>query len=174
MCRLRGGARRHGRSAHSMKLFVGLCALTFSACVGSVDQNLGSDVSPTDQFDISLPLRDLVSGNEVGVATSALAALGTSFEGVGEGFTGPTGPFTFPPCPGCGTAPADAFIAVGPQHVFQVVHPIQEATATTGFGALAIFNKGGTPIFGPVELTSLFSGFGGPCATPEPLSFVYS
>ena len=162
------------RSAHSMKnLFVGLCALLF-ACAGSVDQDLGSDVSPADQFDISLPWRDLVSsGEEVGVVRSALVTSGTSFEGIGEGFTGPAGPFTFPPCPGCGSAPADAFLAVGPQHVFQVVHPIQEATATTGFGALAIFNKGGTPIFGPVQLTSLFSGFGGACATPEPLSFVY-
>src|SRR5262245_18499846 len=154
-------------------LFVGLCALAFSACVASVDQSLGSDVSSADQFDISPPLRDVVSGNEVGVATSALVTPGASFEGIGEGFTGPTGPFTFPPCPGCGSAPADAFIAVGPQHVVQVVHPIQEATATIGFGALAIFNKGGAPIFGPVQLTSLFSGFGGACATPEPLSFVY-
>jgi len=155
-------------------LFVGLCALVVSACAGSVDPNSGSDVSPADQFDISPPLRDLVSGNEVGVARSALVSSGTSFEGIGEGFTGPTGPFTFPPCPGCGSAPADAFLAVGPQHVFQLVHPIQESTATTGFGALAIFNKGGAPIFGPVQLTSLFSGFGGACATPEPLSFVYS
>jgi hypothetical protein len=180
MYRLRGSARRHGRvqsehidkwSAHSTKtLFVGLCALLFSAC--SVDQ-LGGDISPADQFDISPPLSDLVSGNGVGVATSALVTSGTSFEGIGEGFTGPTGPFTFPPCPGCGSAPADAFLAVGPQHVVQLVHPIQESTATTGFGALAVFNKGGTPIFGPVQLTSLFSGFGGACATPEPLSFVY-
>jgi hypothetical protein len=155
------------------KRFVGLCALVFSGCVGSVDQSLESDVSPAGQFDISPALRDLVPGNEVGVARSALVTPGTSFEGIGEGFTGPTGPFIFPPCPGCGSAPADAFLAVGPQHVVQVVHPIQESTATTGFGALAIFNKGGTPIFGPVQLTSLFSGFGGACATPEPLSFVY-
>lgn len=155
-------------------LFVVLCALGFSACVGSVDPDVGSEVSPVDRFDISPPLRDLVSGNEVGVASSALVTPGTSFEGIGEGFIGPTGPFTFPPCPGCGSAPADAFLAVGPQHVFQVVHPIQESTATTGFGALAIFNKVGTPIFGPVQLTTLFSGFGGACATPEPLSFVYS
>jgi len=138
-------------------LFVGLCALVFSACAGSLDQNVGSDVSPADQFDISTPLRDLVSGNEVGVARSALVTSGTNFEGIGEGFTGPTGPFTFPPCPGCGSAPADAFLAVGPQHVVQVVHPIQESTATTGFAALAIFDKCCAPIFGSVQLTSLFS-----------------
>ena len=154
-------------------LFVGLCALGLSACVGSVDQDPGSDVSPADQFDISPPLRDLVSGNEVGVARSEVVTSGANFLGIGEGFTGPAGPFTFPPCPGCGSAPADAFLAVGPQHVVQLVHPIQESTATTGFGALAVFNKSGTPIFGPVQITSLFSGFGGACATPEPLSFVY-
>jgi hypothetical protein len=164
MCRLSGCAR---------SLVACMCALVFAACAGSVDQDLGSDVSAADQFDISSPLRDVVSGNDVGVATSALVTSGTSFEGVGEGFTGPAGPFTFPPCPGCGSSPADAFIAVGPQHVFQVVHPVQESTATTGFGALAVFDKGGAPIFGPVQLTSLFSGFGGACATPEPLSFVY-
>ncbi len=160
---------------------VGSCVLLLSACTGGVDQGLAPDdeagsarVSPADQFDLSPPLSDLgPTGNETGVIKSEVVASGTSFEGIGEGFTGPTGPFTFPPCPGCGAAPADAFIAVGPQHVVQVVHPIQESTATTGFGAFAIFNKAGVPLFGPVQITTLFSGFGGACATPEPLSFVY-
>jgi hypothetical protein len=121
-------------------LFVGLCALVASACAGSVDQSVGGDVSPADLFDISPPLSDLVSGSEVGVARSALVTSGASFEGIGEGFTGPAGPFSFPPCPGCGSAPADAFLAVGPQHVVQVVHPILQWGQVTFLAANPTLN----------------------------------
>ncbi len=69
-----------------------------------------------------------------------------NFDGVGNGFTGPSGTFTVQ------AAPPDTEGDVGPNHYVQVVN--------TDF---AIFNKSGTPIFGPVPINTLWSGFGGLC-----------
>ena len=71
-----------------------------------------------------------------------------NFEGVGQGFAGPQGSFTVT------AAPPDANMAVGPNHIVQVVNT-----------DLAIFNKTGTVLYGPVAINSLWSGFGGGCQT---------
>ena len=74
--------------------------------------------------------------------------MSTSFEGVGQGFTGPQGTFTV------NSAPPDPNGAVGPNHFVEVVN--------SGF---AVFNKSGTPVYGPVATNTLWSGFGGLCET---------
>jgi len=71
-----------------------------------------------------------------------------NFSGIGNGFTGPAGPFTV------NSAPSDANGSVGPNHYVQIVN--------TDF---AIFNKSGVAIFGPVPVNTLWSGFGGLCQT---------
>jgi hypothetical protein len=65
-------------------------------------------------------------------------------DGVGQGFSGPNGTFVV------NSAPPDTNGAVGPNHYVQVVN--------TDF---AIFNKAGTPVYGPVPINTLWSGFGG-------------
>ncbi|HLZ60852.1 MAG TPA: hypothetical protein VKR06_28215 [Ktedonosporobacter sp.] len=76
----------------------------------------------------------------------------TNFDGVGNGFTGPQGTFTV------NSAPPDTNGAVGPQDYVQIVN--------TDF---AIFNKDasrgaiGSVRFGPVQINTLWSGFGGLC-----------
>ena len=83
----------------------------------------------------------------VGAAVVAAApALLTSFEGIGNGFTGPAGTFRV------NSAPPDTNGAVGPNHYVETVN--------TSF---AIFNKTGTPIYGPVPINQVWSGFGGGC-----------
>src|SRR5439155_11717704 len=69
-----------------------------------------------------------------------------SFEGVGKGFTGPQGTFTV------AAAPPDTNGAVGPNHYVQ--------TTNTDF---AIFAKSGQVLYGPVQINTVFTGFGGPC-----------
>jgi hypothetical protein len=69
-----------------------------------------------------------------------------NFDGVGNGFTGPAGTFFVD------SAPPDTNGDVGPNHYVQIVN--------TDF---AVFNKSGTPIFGPVPINTLWSGFGGLC-----------
>src|SRR5579859_1451435 len=81
-------------------------------------------------------------------ATAAAPSLLTSFEGIGQGFSGPNGTFTV------GAAPPDPNGTVGPNHYVEIVN--------TDF---AVFNKSGTPLYGPVPINTLWSGFGGLCQT---------
>ena len=89
--------------------------------------------------------------NHLGTATNAPTAT-NNFDGVGNGFTGPQGTFTV------ASAPPDTNGAVGPQDYVQTVN--------TDF---AIFNKDpsrgavGSVRYGPVQINTLWSGFGGLC-----------
>src|SRR5438132_4188627 len=79
---------------------------------------------------------------------AAAPALLNSFAGVGNAFSGPNGTFSV------NSAPPDTNGAVGPNHYVETVN--------TSF---AIFNKSGTPIYGPVPINQVWSGFGGGCQT---------
>lgn len=72
-----------------------------------------------------------------------------SFDGLGEGFTGPQGKATF-------RNPSDNSLAVGPNHIVQTVN-----------SRMAIFTKKGTRfkttgkvLYGPVPTNNVFRGFG--------------
>jgi len=77
---------------------------------------------------------------------AAAPILGTSFEGVGQGFTGPAGTFSVT------SAPPDTNGQVGPNNYVQIVN--------TSF---AVFDKTGKVLFGPAATRTLWSGFGGGC-----------
>jgi len=80
--------------------------------------------------------------------SGAAPVLGLGFEGVGQGFTGPQGTFSVT------SAPPDPNGVVGPNNFVEIVNQ-----------SFAIFNKSGTPIYGPVPTNTLWSGFGGGCQT---------
>ena len=96
-------------------------------------------------------IRDHVQNARV---PAAIPSPSNSFDGVGNGFTGPQGTFTVT------SAPSDPNGTVGPQDYVQIVN--------TDF---AIFNKDasrgavGTVRYGPVQINTLWSGFGGLCQT---------
>ncbi|HEX9002270.1 MAG TPA: hypothetical protein VGB07_20345 [Blastocatellia bacterium] len=73
------------------------------------------------------------------------AALVASFDGLGTGFDGPQGTATL-------RNPSDNSLAVGPKHVMQTVNT-----------RMAIFDKQGKPLYGPVPNNTVFKGFGGAC-----------
>jgi hypothetical protein len=81
-----------------------------------------------------------------------MPSLNNSFPGIGQGFTGPQGTFAVT------VAPSDSNGAVGPQDFVETVN--------TDF---AVFNKDssrgavGTVRYGPVQINTLWSGFGGLC-----------
>jgi hypothetical protein len=77
-----------------------------------------------------------------------MPATSVTFDGVGQGFTGPAGTFSV------ASAPPDTNGDIGLNHYLQIVN--------TDF---AIFNKTGTVLFGPVTINTLWSGFGGGCQT---------
>ena len=94
--------------------------------------------------------RGPVGSAQVASPTAALSthalALDHSFDGVGDGFTGPQGTFSVT------SAPPDTTGDVGPNHFVQMVNT-----------DLAVFSKTGTVLYGPVPTNTLWSGFGGHC-----------
>ena len=134
----------------------------------------GAQVSPAVHMDVSQPLRDMIenqqdqqanhenhpakpyhqpgfgksatSGTPSSTTSAAMPATALNFDGVGNGFRGPQGTFTV------NSAPPDTNLAVGPNHVVEIVN--------TDF---AIFNKSGSTVYGPVQINTLWSGFGGMC-----------
>jgi hypothetical protein len=81
---------------------------------------------------------------------AAAPALGVSFEGLGQGFSGPAGTFFV------NAAPPDTNGAVGPNRYVQIVNE-----------SFAVFDKSGTPVYGPVPTNTLWSGFGGGCQSND-------
>lgn len=73
------------------------------------------------------------------------AELVISFDGLGAGFSGPQGTANV-------RNPSDNSLAVGPNHIVQTVNT-----------RMAIFDKKGKVLYGPVPNNSVFKGFGGTC-----------
>jgi hypothetical protein len=81
------------------------------------------------------------------LATSSAAITNqVSFDGIGHNYTSPSGTWT------AITSVGNASGAVGPAHYVQMVT-----------GGITVFDKSGTPVFGPAPTTALWAGFGGPC-----------
>ncbi len=76
-------------------------------------------------------------------------ALRASFDGLGVGVTAGAGTNS----PALPRNPSDNSLAVGPNHVVQIVN-----------SQLAIFTKQGQTVYGPVSTNAIFAGFGGVCA----------
>src|SRR4029078_1732462 len=142
---------------------------TNHAVATDVSQPL-SMLSPPDQSDSAdpdgaqeegrpaAPIRTTVSRGSADVeqtapGTKPAAILAASFDGLGVGFEGPNGS-------GRGGNPSDNALAVGPNHIVQIVN---------GRG-IAIFTKKGKKydttgkvLFGPVPATTVFKNFTGNC-----------
>src|SRR3979490_954898 len=142
--------------------------------------NAGPIIIPMAHMDVSEPLvserpgddrhhndakphRPVPEGRRVGQSSDSVSPVSiapripstaANFDGVGNGFSGPQGTFTV------NSAPPDTNGAVGPQDYVQTVN--------TDF---AIFNKDatrgtvGSVRYGPVQINTLWSGFGGLCQT---------
>lgn len=171
MIRLGRRLTRPGRTL-SIVLLAVCAALLPSVRTGTVTAQAASApaISRSGHNDVSPPLRSLrdtgqapgwaashapmratragSGGSSAASATTATAipTTSTNFDGVGNGFTGPSGTFSV------NAAPPDTNAAVGPNSVVQIVN--------TDY---AVFNKSGTPTFGPVAVNTLWSGFGGLC-----------
>jgi hypothetical protein len=165
-----------GSSARLAGLFVALMLIVgpqaVQAAQGGVPGRPGAEVTQARHHDKSRPLREIAPARakdereaekrvkelplfmggmfdpvvQVSKGAAQAPTLGAGFEGVGQGFSGPSGPFTV------NSAPPDTNGAVGPNHFVQVVNQ-----------SFAIFNKSGTPVYGPVPTNTVFSGFGGGC-----------
>jgi methionine-rich copper-binding protein CopC len=84
------------------------------------------------------------------LGSASAPALGLGFEGIGDGFSGPSGAFAV------SSAPPDPNGAVGPNNFVEIVNQ-----------SFAVFDKSGTPLYGPVPTNTVFAGFGGGCETND-------
>jgi hypothetical protein len=75
-----------------------------------------------------------------------------SFDGLGVGFDGPQGPATL-------RNPSDNTLAVGPNHVVQIVNTRMAIYTKKG----KQFDTTGKVLYGAVQTNNVFKGFGGPC-----------
>jgi hypothetical protein len=75
-----------------------------------------------------------------------------SFDGLGTGFEGPQGTAMF-------RNPSDNSLAVGPNHIVQIVNTRLAVYTKKG----AEYPETGKVLYGPVATDSVFAGFGGPC-----------
>ena len=74
------------------------------------------------------------------------------FDGLGSGFQGPQGTAML-------RNPSDNSLAVGPDHIVQIVNTRIAVYSKKG----ARYEKTGTVIYGPVPTNAIFTGFGGAC-----------
>jgi hypothetical protein len=82
----------------------------------------------------------------------AAVTLDESFDGLGSGFEGPQGTASF-------RNPSDNSLAVGPNHIVQIVN-VRLAVYTKKGGT---YPESGKVLYGPVATNAIFTGFGGPC-----------
>jgi hypothetical protein len=84
--------------------------------------------------------------------TRGAAALVESFDGLGVGFEGPQGKANV-------RNPSDNSLAVGPNHIVQIVNTRMAIYTKKG----KRFNATGKVLYGPVVTNAVFAGFGGQC-----------
>src|SRR5262245_30774418 len=151
-----------GAAALALALVLALAAGSASAAPSASHDKPGGDVPQAVHYDTSPPLTSLTpaaappldakkehpqhkypvpagstASDPAVQSTPGVAAapsLSTNFEGIGQGFSGPQGTFTV------NSAPPDPNAAVGPNHIVEIVN-----------SAFAVFNKSGTPVYGPVQ-----------------------
>lgn len=80
------------------------------------------------------------------------AAIVASFDGLGVGFTGPQGPSAV-------RSPSDSSLAIGPDHIVQIVNSRLAVFSKKG----SRFGTTGTVLYGAVATNVIFAGFGGVC-----------
>jgi hypothetical protein len=120
-----------------------------AACVMglTLEPSASADARPADPAAAAAP----AAGGAPPLPSRAKLVL--SFEGLGRGFSGPQGqPFN-------PRNPSDISLAVGPNHIVQIVNTRMAVFTKAG----EMFGETGRPLYGPVETRNVFRGFGGPC-----------
>lgn len=84
--------------------------------------------------------------------TRTQAPLVASFDGLGAGFEGPQGTANL-------RNPSDNSLAVGPDHIFQIVNTRMAIFTKKG----RRFATTGKALYGPIQTNTIFKGFGGAC-----------
>lgn len=109
-----------------------------------------SSPAPTPPVMTSPPGATPVEQTSQGSRSSAAMVAG--FDGLGAGFKGPQGTAIL-------RNPSDNSLAVGPNHIFQIVNTRMAIYTKKG----KQFKTTGEALYGPVRTNTIFKGFGGAC-----------
>ena len=133
-------------------------AATDSAdCVGETCGISPGDPDDEDQKTEKLPTPPVITDAGASIEQTSQgrrpsAALVENFDGLGVGFGGPNRTTSF-------RNPSDNSLAVGPNHIVQIVNSRLAVYTKKG----ARYPKSGTVLYGDVATNTIFSGFGGVC-----------
>src|ERR1039457_6888705 len=133
-------------------------AATDSAdCVGETCGISPGDPDDEDQKTEELPTPPVITDAGASIEQTSQgrrpsAALVENFDGLGVGFGGPNRTTSF-------RNPSDNSLAVGPNHIVQIVNSRLAVYTKKG----ARYPKSGTVLYGDVATNTIFSGFGGVC-----------
>jgi hypothetical protein len=108
-------------------------------------------VEPVDSVTMAVPLGS-AEVEQTTPGTRPPAQLVASFDGLGVGFTGPQGTTNL-------RNPSDNTLAVGPDHIVQIVNTRMAIFTKKG----KRFDTTGKVLYGPGETRNVFKGFGGGC-----------
>jgi hypothetical protein len=150
----------HPRLFSNVSIAIFLVALVFalgqpgglqSASVGrtvTVHTAAARDVSPP--LTVAAPVQvTSASVEQTQQGTKGALEIVASFDGLGDGFKGPQGTGTF-------RNPSDNSLAVGPDHIVQVVNSKMAVFSKKG----KRFDATGQVLYGPVNTGNVFKGFG--------------
>jgi hypothetical protein len=112
--------------------------------------------SPQSPAPIVAPVITVPAGSaaveQTAAGTRPPATIVASFDGLGVGFEGPLGTTAV-------RNPSDNTLAVGPNHIVQIVNTRTAIFTKKG----KTFDTTGRVLYGPVETSNFFKGFGGQC-----------
>jgi hypothetical protein len=115
------------------------------------------DAQESDAADAKVPPTAVIGALGAAVeqtvqGSRAVVPMLESFDGLGAGFTGPQGTAST-------RNPSDNTLAVGPDHIVQIVNSRMAVYTKKG----SRFDSTGQVLYGPVLTNTIFVGFGGPC-----------
>ena len=112
-------------------------------------QGAAGEATPPAAQTIAIP-REAVAIEQKELGTKAEPAIVARFDGLGEGFEGPQGTARF-------GNPSDNSLAVGPDHIVQIVNTRMAVYTKKG----KRFDTTGKVLYGPVATGNVFKGFFG-------------
>ncbi len=137
-----------------------ICRATPTSQLSQIS-SLHAGLETAPQAQVKTPTPPVAPGSRTGASveqtsqgTRPRAALVESFDGLGAGFSGPQGLANV-------RNPSDNSLAVGPDHVVQIVNTRMAVFTKKG----RRFKSTGQVLYGPVVTNAVFAGFGGPCET---------
>ena len=137
--------RRVSAAAAVIVLFLVICFSCIDCRPGSEDESTLRE-QPSAGHGIPLTSEAV---EQISHGTQSSPAVVVSFDGLGEGFEGPQGRSRF-------RNPSDNSLAVGPDHIVQIVNSKMAVFTKKG----SRFETTGRVLYGPVNTNNVFRGFG--------------